>query len=177
VILWSREPWRDVTRGKELGFPAGRLVAGTTGTPIGHLRFVGVCVPWRDAHVRTGRRDRNQWEDHVAYLDALQQLLSGSTRRTIVVGDFNQRVPRMRQPVPVFELLGRCLGSQFEIATAGLRDGAGNDAIDHLALTSDLAAGPATILPAVALNGLRMSDHFGFSVAISARDPKGSNTV
>jgi hypothetical protein len=40
-----------------------------TDTPIGPIRFVGVCIPWRDAHVRTGRRDRAPWEDHLRFLE------------------------------------------------------------------------------------------------------------
>jgi hypothetical protein len=40
-----------------------------TDTPIGPIRFVGVCIPWRDAHVRTGRRDRAPCEDHLRFLE------------------------------------------------------------------------------------------------------------
>jgi hypothetical protein len=67
VLLWSRHPWEQVDDLGSPALPAGRFVSGVTATSAGLLRFIGVCVPWRDAHVRTGRRDRAPWADHLAY--------------------------------------------------------------------------------------------------------------
>ena len=44
------------------------FIAGTTKTPIGPVRIIGVCIPWDRAHISTGRKDRRPWEDHHAYL-------------------------------------------------------------------------------------------------------------
>ncbi|HEY1051050.1 MAG TPA: hypothetical protein VGE39_14870, partial [Prosthecobacter sp.] len=75
VLLWSRNPWREVDALGSALLPPGRFVAGTTDTPRGPLRFIGVCIPWRDAHVRTGQRNRQPWEDHLTYLQHLRPLL------------------------------------------------------------------------------------------------------
>lgn len=99
VLLWSRSPWRDVDGLGSPHLPSGRFVAGTTDTPIGPTRVYGVCVPWHHAHVRTGRRDRAIWEDHSTYLEHLCSIVHSDTSNpSVLVGDFNQRVPRSRQP-------------------------------------------------------------------------------
>ena len=58
VLLWSKRPWFDVDPVGSDALPGGRFVAATTETVLGLLSVVGVCIPWRDAHVRTGRKDR-----------------------------------------------------------------------------------------------------------------------
>ena len=63
VVLWSRHPWDAVDVVGDPKLPPGRFVAATTVTPLGPLGpvwFVGVCIPWRAAHVSTGRKDRAQ---------------------------------------------------------------------------------------------------------------------
>ena len=54
------QPWAAVDIGISSALPAGRLVAGTTLTALGPLTVVGVCIPWRDAHMPSGRKDRSQ---------------------------------------------------------------------------------------------------------------------
>lgn len=93
VVLWSKWPLVEVTRAEEHGLPEGRLVAATTDTPAGSVRVVAVCVPWRMAHVSTGRRDRESWEDHLSFLYGLrgfvdQQRAGGLP--VVVAGDINQ---------------------------------------------------------------------------------------
>ena len=107
VILWSSEPWCEVDLGGNGAFPGGRFVCGVTHG----IRFVGVCIPWRDAHVRTGRKDRAAWEDHLVYLDALSESLGnmGSDTPVCVLGDYNQRIPRTRQPQEVADALDATL--------------------------------------------------------------------
>ncbi|WP_343347973.1 endonuclease/exonuclease/phosphatase family protein [Sphingomicrobium sp. XHP0239] len=124
VILGSNRPWSNVTRGEDLALPPGRFVAGTTDTAFGPVHVIGVCIPWRDAHVRTGRRDRRPWEEHLLFLKGLEPYLADRTGRTIVVGDFNQRLPRRRQPAEVHEALMRCFGPHWKVATEGLTDAA-----------------------------------------------------
>jgi hypothetical protein len=77
VLLWSRRPWREVDRVGDSGMPGGRFVSGLTETPVGDVRVVGVCIPWDWAHVKTGRKDRERWEDHLRYLEGLERYLRG----------------------------------------------------------------------------------------------------
>lgn len=52
VILWSKTPWEEMDAIGDPEMPTGRFVSGVTQG----IRFVGVCIPWRDAHVKTGRK-------------------------------------------------------------------------------------------------------------------------
>ncbi len=135
VAVCSRTPWRDVDSVGHPGLPAGRYVAATTDTASGPLRVVGLCIPWRDAHVRTGRRNRVAWEDHAAYLEPLPELLKQESLRgaLVVAGDLNQTVPGTRSPRPVQDLLARAF-ADLEITTAGRS--CGNRLLDHIAVTS-----------------------------------------
>ncbi|MFQ3669249.1 MAG: endonuclease/exonuclease/phosphatase family protein, partial [Fimbriimonadaceae bacterium] len=123
VLLWSRQPWRAVDAVGDRGMPGGRFVSGVTETGAGALRVVGVCVPWDWAHVKTGRRDRRRWEDHLRYLEGLERYLAGlgERERAVVAGDFNQAVPRRRAPVRVYDS-GSCRsGPRLETVGAGPR--------------------------------------------------------
>lgn len=168
VMLWSRLPWRDVDLVGDPALPPGRFVAGTTETPIGDVRFIGVCIPWRDAHVRTGRRDRKPWADHLSYLRHLRSVLDRYTdeRPTVILGDFNQRVPRVRQPTEVYAaLMATMHGLTF--ATAGPIDGAPTSSIDHVAFTPDLIAKAVRYLSPNDVAEEVMSDHFGLEVRLN----------
>ena len=95
VLLWSRRPWTPLFDTLQDALPGGRLVAGVTETPIGEVTVVGVCIPWSGAHVNSGRRDRVQWQDHLDWLSGFERLsYARSRRRTIILGDFNQRSPK-----------------------------------------------------------------------------------
>lgn len=58
ALLWSRWPLEDLDAFGSPGLPSGRYAAATVRPPGGPVRLVAVCVPWRGAHVGTGRRDR-----------------------------------------------------------------------------------------------------------------------
>ncbi len=95
VLLWSKRPWTPVFDRLQHELPGGRLVAGVTETPIGKVTVVGACIPWRDAHVNSGRRDRERWQDHLVWLTGFERLAYAKARwRTVVLGDFNQRIPK-----------------------------------------------------------------------------------
>ena len=139
VLLWSKRPWSGVDPVGSDALPGGRFVAGTTETVLGPVSVVGVCIPWRDAHVRTGRKDRAAWQDHESWLLGFATLHWRQAReRTVVLGDFNQRIPRRRQPVRVYQAM-RDAFSGFCFATAGEIAGAVEGSIDHIAHTPDLA--------------------------------------
>jgi hypothetical protein len=86
-------------------------------TPV---RLIGVCIPWSHAHVNTGRRDRSPWQDHLTYLKHLGQLLAARDDAvpTLLVGDFNQRVPPTRAPLQAATALRETLGD-LVVASAG----------------------------------------------------------
>ena len=90
VILWSKEKWDDIVDIGSIDMPSGRYIAGTT---MG-IRFIGVYITWEMAHVSTGRKDRKQWEDHLSFIDKL----SFSNTELVILGDFNQHIPPIKQP-------------------------------------------------------------------------------
>ncbi|MYB20059.1 MAG: endonuclease/exonuclease/phosphatase family protein [Holophagales bacterium] len=109
VLLWSKEPWESVEFGPR-EMPEGRFVAGITRTPIGQLTVVGVCIPWHFAHVNTGCKNRRPWEVHLDWLSSFKRTaFAAASRRTVVLGDFNQRVPRSWTPKVVYAALRRAL--------------------------------------------------------------------
>jgi endonuclease/exonuclease/phosphatase family metal-dependent hydrolase len=167
VLLWSRTGWSDVDTIGSSRLPGGRFVSGRTYTPYGPLQVLGVCIPWAAAHVSTGRRDRQRWQDHLTYLDELASLIRryASDGRLIVVGDYNQRVPRARQPQHVFASLQRAFMG-LTIATKGSLRGTDQQAIDHLAHTSDLCTHAVSSWGTTTDDGLRLTDHTGVVVRL-----------
>lgn len=167
VLLWSRTPWTKVDSVGDRQLPSGRFVRGTTETSLGPVTFIGVCVPWKDAHVRTGRRDRKAWDDHATYLEHLPKTLQSLARnRTVVLGDFNQTIPRTRAPNHLFEMLTKAVVG-FEVATAGRLPGAETQAIDHVYHSSSLRTTQVRALSNQGPPGKRLSDHFGLSVSLA----------
>lgn len=169
VGLWSGRPWSDVDVLGDDRLPSGRFVSGTTGTSIGPVRFVGVCIPWRAAHVSTGRRDRQPWDDHVTYLRALAELiptwLDGPP--LVVVGDYNQRMPRHRAPVAVYEELDRAF-APLAVVTTGPVPGLGAQVIDHVAVGPGLTGRSVEGISRM-VDGRRVTDHDGVVVDLAAR--------
>lgn len=171
VLLWSATGWSDVDAVGDPALPPGRYVAGTTDTPLGPVRVVGACVPWRDAHVRTGRRDRGLWQDHLAYLAALGPLLARERvrhGRLLLVGDLNQRIPRAGQPARVADALEAALAG-LTVVTAGASC-EGRRLIDHVAVAGDLAGRSVRTIPRADGAG-RLSDHDG---VVAELGPEGA---
>ena len=167
VILWSREPWQHADSQGVAGLPSGRFVEAHTRTPVGMILVTGVCVPWRDAHVRTGQRNRRPWEDHLAFLNALPSLTKRlGTGPALLVGDFNQRIPPVRTPARAAAALAR-VTEPFQLATGGLISGLSQQCVDHVALSRDLVVHSVQGLPAEHA-GIALSDHPGIVVRFSA---------
>jgi hypothetical protein len=166
VLLWSRSPWTAVDAVDPPGLPEGRYVAGTTSTPAGEVRVIGVVIPYGFAGVRFGQPKRRPWELHLKYLEALGRSLAGGAKRTIVLGDFNQRVPRKYQPKAAFDALKEAILERLHIATAGVLEPIQRQAIDHVCHSSDLACRcVASIFNARPGEG-QVSDHFGVRVEL-----------
>lgn len=143
VILWSRHPLRNPNFGVNTDVWAGqgRFTSAGIETTRGEIRIFGVCIPWRDAHVRSGRRGADPWSEHRAYLDGLTARLNIARRAgsTCILGDFNQRIPRRRTPGPVYDALMEWL-TGFTVLTSGEISGLDEQPVDHIATTGDLTA-------------------------------------
>ena len=93
VVLWSMQPWERIDDVGDGSLPPGRFVSGVTRTSLGEVTVVGVCIPWFGSRTeaRRGAKRKQRWEDHEKYLAGLTNVLGRvSTRRLIVMGDFNQ---------------------------------------------------------------------------------------
>lgn len=164
VLLWSKRPWADVDKVGSKGLPGGRFIRAATRTAAGTiLTVVGACIPWRGANVKVCRKDREPWQDHRAWLaefDGLRSTLP--TTRLVLLGDFNQRIPRHWVPPP--GSIGEALLQAFEglrIATEGRLPGACRPSIDHIAHSPDLVPLGVTVWCNWDADGRRLSDHFG----------------
>jgi hypothetical protein len=121
VILWSSTPWEHIDTVGSSRLPSGRFVSGISKG----IRYIGVCIPWKDAHVRTGNKDRKTWEEHLCYIEALNEIIPKYLKtgdKICLLGDFNQRIPRFRQPLEVFDKLISTLKNDFRLITEGLND-------------------------------------------------------
>ena len=156
VLLWSRYPLVDASDGDGFQLPGGRIIAATVQHPVGDILIYGVCIPWKDAHVRTGRKDRTPWEDHSTYLEGLRQLVEQEKSPLVVLGDFNQRIPRVSQPVLVAEQLSRCMDG-LQVCTALPLD---KPLIDHIVVSQEFIATKVEVIPDHDTEG-RLSDHRG----------------
>lgn len=110
VLVRSRQPLTEVTR-MNSGAGAGRVVTALTETLSGPVRLLAVCIPWSRAHVTTGRRDAAAWSEHLECLDQIEELIGtfDSTVPVIVAGDFNQKIPRAKQPIRVAHRLAEVM--------------------------------------------------------------------
>ena len=163
VLAWSRQPWTDVTRLAH-GSSLGRVLLGRTTTPLGEVSITAVCIPWARAHVTSGRRDAGQWDEHIDCCSQLAQLPQGP--RSILIGDFNQRIPRSRQPLRAADALTSMLQG-WTVWTAG--DTGHGRMIDHIATSSDLAGGDIACWPGTDDTG-RLSDHAGVACTVREAD-------
>ncbi len=162
VLLWSKRSWSQVDSVGSDRLPNGRFVAGTTQTDAGPLQVVGVCVPWRDAHVRTGRKDRKPWQEHEKWLTVFETMaIARAEERTIVLGDFNQQIPRKWARKLAHQALLRAMAG-FTFATSGHLEGASHPVIDHIAHTPDMTLiGNIGVWPKRNEHDRPLPDHFG----------------
>ena len=142
VILWSKEKWDDIDNIGSSDMPSGRYIAGTT---MG-IRFIGVCIPWKMAHVSTGRKDRKHWEDHLFFINKL----SFRNTELVLLGDFNQHIPPVKQPSSVSSALTKKL-SQMKVITSGM-------GLDHIVVSKDLKS---SLVKSISTEG--NSDHDGIT--------------
>lgn len=165
VLLWSRHPWTEVDCDGPAGLPGGRFVSGRTRTCLGEIAFIGVCIPYRWAGMRMVPK-RKSWELHLQYLSLLGSWLPTEPRGLVVLGDFNQRVPRKYQPQAVHDALNDALLGRLDLATGGLLEPIGRQAIDHICHSRDFVAQDRVGLSDIGPDGRIISDHFGVQVTL-----------
>jgi len=167
VVLWSKHAWSHVDATGHGDMPGGRFVSAQTTTPVGPVTFIGVCIPWDRAHVSTGNRNRKPWEDHIAYLHGLSHLFAGTTpSASVMLGDFNQTLPKTRAPQRAYEDLARVLDNKFTAATVGDIPAINRPTLDHVVHSVDLSATVTRGLDDRMSNGKKVSDHFGVFVQL-----------
>ena len=169
VMLWSRQPWRDVDDLGCEGLPPGRFISGVTQTSIGDVMVMGICIPWFGSRTETrrGPERRERWQNHGQYLAGLSEILAGQTDAPLIVlGDFNQVIGvGARAPVHLREALKEAFSSNLKIVTADVTfEGRRN--IDHIALSGGLIC--ASVEPISNIHDdRRLSDHYGIVAEVS----------
>ncbi len=144
VILWSRWPLTNVTTHVPAGVRTGRLVDAVVQSPGGPIRVLAVCIPWRDGHVRTGIDPHGvRWREHTAFIAHLGRLIADhlADAPLMVMGDFNQRLPRTSQPRDVHDYLLAAV-APLEVITAGAHPlpGLSRQEVDHIAVSGHFTA-------------------------------------
>ncbi len=133
VSLWSKNPWTTITETLP-NAPSGRFLSAYTESDSSLINIIGVCIPWKSAHVSTGMKNKKIWEDHISYIDALNEYLEKDTNpKQIICGDMNQRIPIEKQPKQVFDKLTNMLG-KHKIITNGIIPKIETVSIDHVAV-------------------------------------------
>jgi len=165
VLLWSKQPWKQVNQIGHEELPTGRFVSGTTMTSIGEITFIGICIPWQGAHVTTGMKNRKMWEDHKAYLRGLNVILDNSNgSRIVLLGDFNQRIPRVKQPKQLYQQLLNSFTDSLSLGTSGIIQRVDKQTIDHVAHSKQIIAKNIISIDNQIADGKLLSDHFGVVV-------------
>lgn len=164
VLIWSKWPWRNVDTVGAPALPKGRYARATTETPWGAVTVVGVVIPYHMSNVSTGTRDRKKWELHHAYLDALATITPDLNETTILMGDFNQRVPSKWVPKDLREKLVLAMGG-LKIVTAGTLPPLDRQVIDHIATGSRLIPNEVGAISNIE-GGKQISDHLGVKAVL-----------
>ena len=141
-----KRKWDDIDNIGSSDMPSGRYIAGTT---MG-IRVIGVCIPWKMAHVSTGRKDRKQWEDHLSFINKL----SFRNNKLVLLGDFNQHIPIFKQPLLVSSALIKKL-SKMKVITSGM-------GLDHIVVSEDLNS-----LSVKSISSKGNSDHDGITCRLN----------
>lgn len=169
VMLWSKEPWREVDDVGLDSLPPGRFVSAVTRTPAGEIMVVGICIPWSGCRTeaRRGPDRKVRWEDHESFLAGLDQILRKlSPERLIVMGDFNQVIGQgSRAPHRLRTALSKTFAPSLNIVTSEVSF-LDRKSIDHIALSRDLAANSVEAISNVH-NSTVLSDHFGISAEVT----------
>lgn len=166
VILNSCRPFYDINKYGCIADPGGRFVSGMTSIDSVEYFLVGICIPWADSHVNSGHKNRERWQDHRLYLENLKTIIKKieKQKNVIVLGDFNQRIPRKGQPEDVYLQLLDIFDGYSNGANVNDRI-VSDSAIDHVFVGKDLKINNITVIQKEQ-NGITLSDHDGYFVEI-----------
>lgn len=160
VLLWSRKPWRSVVIPNDLQ-TLGGLIAGVTDLDGQEALCIGLCIPYHMAKL-SGEQKTRPWHHHKVFLKAvapwLRALADG--RPVIMMGDFNQRIPRKYGSREAHDLLMHAL-EPFDIVTQGELAPLDDMTIDHICVRGGLKAARIEARSRYAADGRPRSDHFG----------------
>ncbi|MFN3213752.1 MAG: endonuclease/exonuclease/phosphatase family protein [Henriciella sp.] len=161
VLIWSHQPWVSVEVINELE-ETGSAVTGLCNLAGIQTRIVGICVPYHFASPLGVTPKEKPWSQHNAFLRKLMSYLDvwAIEGPTIVLGDFNRRMPRSWGPKHSYELLELAL-ENYEVVTRGPLNGVDQLSIDHIAVTAPLNVKAVVGRPAEDHRGRKRSDHFG----------------
>jgi hypothetical protein len=170
VLAWSKNSWRELYC-IDQGAAKGRLVSAITDARCQPVRVIAVCIPWRDAHVRTGRADAGLWDEHVEFCDQLRGYRQSVDARvpTVVVGDFNQRMAgSARGSARAATALAAALEG-LTVWTAG--ETSCGQLIDHVAGNDRFVLDRVVGWPGTDA-GRRLSDHAGVACDVRIARPE-----
>jgi endonuclease/exonuclease/phosphatase family metal-dependent hydrolase len=167
VVLWSREPWTAVDLEGNSDLQCGAFAAATTTTPAGDIRVMGVCIPYHFASPFGVSTKARPWSQHLRFLMGLQRVVADRPRdhAAVVLGDFNQYVPRIWGSKAASAALDLAL-KDLVICTAGMIEVVDRPAIDHIALSSELLPSNRLGIDEHDEDGRKLSDHFGISLIV-----------
>lgn len=169
VVLWSRHPWNEPDLGSSEALRSGAYVAATTQTPLGVMHIVGVCIPYSFASPLGMIPKARPWSQHLAFLEGLGHALGkDDTSPTILVGDFNQFIPRIWGSKAASAALQQTLGP-LAICTSGIIDGVDRPTVDHIALSPNLLCRSIVGIDEHDETGRQLSDHFGLAADVSEK--------
>ena len=97
ALLWSPNPWRDLDLVGNGGTATGGFLSGITDTPAGALHVIGICAPHHAASPVGATQRARFWTEQIAFWTGLAKLIAAGDRNvpTVLLGDFNQYVPRI----------------------------------------------------------------------------------
>ena len=98
-------------------------------------------------------------------MDGLKSIIEVCNESTIVLGDFNQRIPRRMSPENIYIKLLETFSPNLTIETAGMIKEMNKQAIDHFARTNDINVKNIMVIDNY-IGPLKLSDHFGFVIEI-----------
>ena len=105
-MLWSKHPWQDVQAIHPLE-ATGSAITGLTLFGVMQVRVTGLCIPCHFASPFGQEPRAKPWRQHERFLEDLSPLLRRwrDEGPVIVLGDFNQFMPRVWGPKRSHQLM------------------------------------------------------------------------
>jgi hypothetical protein len=168
VVLWSKEPWRDVVRWPHLS-ELGGAVSGITTSPLGPVRVIGLCAPWHMAWPANAQTRPLDWEMNTAFFERLKGVLKDidAGKPLVVCGRMCQYVPLSRGNWTAHHAMTSAL-SGLGLATRGDIPPTSEQTTDHVAISSQLRASEVRLLDRKDAGGDVVAEDAGVLVALQA---------